>query len=158
MSFDGAHFALTSDAAAVTKGAPSADASEASFDSALSCPEEGAGFKRALAGNLLSASGIGDCTVDSTASDVSAEVPHRVLAFKNKAPAPPEGHTSGLKVLYSQTRSTGVPKVRWHAAPTAAPHASAGTRHSQLSPHGSGQGDAAHPIRARTHPGWSWPR
>ncbi len=111
MSFDGAHFALTSDAAA--KGGANCDPSDSSFESSLSCPEEGAGFKRALAGNLLSSSAVGDCTADSVASgDLSAETPHRVLAFKNKAPAPPEGHTSGLKVLYSQTRGVGVVKVR----------------------------------------------
>ena len=29
----------------------------------------------------------------------------RVLSFRNKAPAPPEGHTNSLKVLYSQNKS-----------------------------------------------------
>lgn len=33
--------------------------------------------------------------------------PHRVLAFRDKAPAPREGHTNSLKVLYSQNAIKG---------------------------------------------------
>ena len=60
LSFDGAHFALTSDAAPAPGAAAEASNHSSfgdSFESATTAPEEGAGFRRALAGSLLSTSG-----------------------------------------------------------------------------------------------------
>ena len=60
LSFDGAHFALTSDAAPGVAGATDASQHSSlgdSFESSTTAPEEGAGFRRALAGSLLSTSG-----------------------------------------------------------------------------------------------------
>ena len=40
--------------------------------------------------------------------------PARILAFKNKAPAPKDGYQSSLKVLYSQSKKTTVVKPVRH--------------------------------------------
>jgi len=40
--------------------------------------------------------------------------PSRILAFKNKAPAPKDGYQSSLKVLYSQSKKTTVVKPTRH--------------------------------------------
>jgi cell division cycle protein 20 (cofactor of APC complex) len=44
--------------------------------------------------------------------DKSDAKEHRVLAFKNKAPAAPEGHTNSLNVLYSQNKTQAPTPVR----------------------------------------------
>lgn len=52
-------------------------------------------FNKVLESNLLGSS--------SSASSASS-AGHRVLAFRNKAPAPEEGYQNGLRVLYSQNK------------------------------------------------------
>ena len=52
-----------------------------------------------------------DYAGDADAS-ASVDAPHRVLAFKTKAPPAPEGHTAGLKVLYSQSRGGAAPRAK----------------------------------------------
>lgn len=77
--------------------------------------DESAAYKSALAGALLT--GVDGSVDTSTASSLGggaggdAEAPHRVLAFKQKAPAPVEGYQSSLKVLYTQNRGAA-PKVK----------------------------------------------
>eukprot|EP01134_Creolimax_fragrantissima_P007897 CFRG7897T1 len=44
----------------------------------------------------------------------------KVLAFKNKAPAPPEGYINNLKVLYSQNKVTIKPKKTTRVIPSTA--------------------------------------
>ncbi|KNC80500.1 hypothetical protein SARC_07142 [Sphaeroforma arctica JP610] len=44
----------------------------------------------------------------------------KVLAFKHKAPAPPEGYINNLKVLYSQNKQTIRPKKQTRVIPTTA--------------------------------------
>lgn len=102
MNFEGGHFALTSDASIATSAS---DVSAASMhELGISCPPaEGAHFQRALASNLLSSEGP-DATAAGGASGMGGDgdAPHRVLAFKTKAPAPSDGHVSNLRVLYTQ--------------------------------------------------------
>lgn len=69
--------------------------------------EEGAQFKRTLAANLEVAE--------------SSEEAARVLAFKTKAPAPAEGYTNGLKVLYTQNKASAAGKVKVHRHIASAP-------------------------------------
>lgn len=66
----------------------------ARVEDALSSELEGSGFTSALASSLLNNVGPTDTSESLSGS--------RVLAFKNKAPAPTEGHVNSLKVLYSQ--------------------------------------------------------
>lgn len=81
-----------------------------SKDDVFAYESEGAQFKRTLAANLLSDSeNNGSCEMSIKAS-ISAAMDAdiagaRVLAFKNKAPTPAEGHINSLKVLYSQNKS-----------------------------------------------------
>lgn len=44
----------------------------------------------------------------------------KVLAFKTKAPAPPEGHMNNLRVLYSQNRAQAVPRKAMRSIPSTA--------------------------------------
>lgn len=44
----------------------------------------------------------------------------KVLAFKTKAPAPPEGHMNNLRVLYSQNRTTAAPRKPMRTIPSTA--------------------------------------
>lgn len=76
MNFEASHFALTSELA--TQNSSSAS------------QEDGVAFKRALVANLM------------PSHDNEEPAPHRVLAFKQKAPTPPEEYTNGMKVLYTQ--------------------------------------------------------
>ncbi len=94
MNFEASHFALTTEAKPV--------ASE----------EEGAQFKRTLAANLLS---------ETTSTETSSEESHRVLAFKSKAPAPAEGYSNGLKVLYTQNKAAAAGKVKTYRHIPSAP-------------------------------------
>ncbi|CAM9444354.1 unnamed protein product, partial [Scytosiphon promiscuus] len=54
-------------------------------------------FHKVLESNLVGSS--------SSSSSSASSAGHRVLAFRNKAPAPEEGYQSGLRVLYSQNKS-----------------------------------------------------
>lgn len=82
---------------------------------------EGAGFARSLASSLLGAGGAenagGAAGLDSADLDGSAlggagGEPHRVLAFKTKAPAPPEGYTNGLRAVYTANKGiAGAPRA-----------------------------------------------
>ena len=45
-------------------------------------------------------------------STVSTEAQYRVLAFKKKAPPPPEGYTGDLRILYTQSKSRAAPRAR----------------------------------------------
>ena len=56
---------------------------------------DGGEFQKVLESNLLGS---------SSSSSSAAGAGHRVLAFKNKAPAPQEGYQNGLRVLYSQNK------------------------------------------------------
>jgi cell division cycle protein 20 (cofactor of APC complex) len=44
----------------------------------------------------------------------------KVLAYKVKAPAPPEGHMNNLRVLYSQNKSSVAPRKPMRSIPTTA--------------------------------------
>ena len=65
--------------------------------SALATDTEGSGFHSALANSLLAVN-------DTSHHDVASLAGSRVLAFKDKAPTPAEGHVNSLKVLYSQNK------------------------------------------------------
>ena len=52
------------------------------------------------------ASSLSDCLFDSSKNRT------KVLAFKNKAPAPKEGYSNRLHVLYSQNKSAAKPKTK----------------------------------------------
>lgn len=56
-------------------------------------------FQKVLESNL-----VGSSSSSSSSSAGGAGAGHRVLAFKNKAPAPQEGYQNGLRVLYSQNK------------------------------------------------------
>jgi cell division cycle protein 20 (cofactor of APC complex) len=98
MDFDSANFALTSDVAVSLQHA-NGNGSDADAI-AIAQSEESAAFKRALASSLM------------PGSDNDESAAHRVLAFKNKAPAPSESHVNNMKVLYSQNRVAAGPKVK----------------------------------------------
>ncbi|CAM9492465.1 unnamed protein product, partial [Phaeothamnion confervicola] len=68
--------------------------------SADDCEADGAApaFKSALEANLLNRGAAGG-------GAAGAKKEHRVLSFRDKAPAPPEGHVNGLKVLYAQGKA-----------------------------------------------------
>lgn len=61
------------------------------------CGNNSGEFQKVLESNLLG---------HPPASSSSAAAGHRVLAFKNKAPAPEEGFQNQLRVLYSQNKGT----------------------------------------------------
>ena len=122
INFDAAHFALTSDLAAATLGGGGAAGEGDGSGDAAGSAAAGAAFKRTLAANLLSTGG-GDDECGSVASadgsvgegdatgGGAGDTSYRVLAFKQKAPAPPDGYASGMKVLYTQNRAAA-PKVK----------------------------------------------
>ena len=125
MNFETGHFALTSDAALNRSDLSSSNSLNSSGyggggDDLNSSGFGGSGaleFKRALAANLLpgdsSSLGLNDVSLGSGTVDGSfeAEAPHRVLAFKTKAPAPVDGHVSNLRVLYTQNKGAA-PRVK----------------------------------------------
>lgn len=74
------------------KSAEAGGAVSGSASSALACNTKDGEFHKVLEANLV---GAPSARTDS----------HRVLAFRNKAPAPEAGYHNGLKVLYSQNKS-----------------------------------------------------
>lgn len=82
MDLDVAHFNLMQESAKENSASQAPDC--------LSPTKEE--YKRQLAGSLLN-------TEDSEH--------YRILAFKNKAPAPPESHVNPMRVLYSQNMDPG---------------------------------------------------
>ncbi|GAQ84943.1 Anaphase promoting complex Cdc20 subunits [Klebsormidium nitens] len=83
MDLDVAHFTLMQESAKENAGSHASDC--------LSPTKEE--YKRQLAGSLLRTDESEQC---------------RILAFKHKAPAPPEGHVNPMRVLYSQNMDPAV--------------------------------------------------
>lgn len=50
------------------------------------------------------------------AGSLGVESSQRVLAFKHKAPAPPEGHDNNLRTLYTNNTETSAPKKQFRQA------------------------------------------
>lgn len=78
------------------------DGEAAATSSEASGAAEAAGVEGEFAEALAASVGCGG----------GAGADHRVLAFRNKAPAPAEGYQSSLKVLYSQARAKAARPVR----------------------------------------------
>lgn len=107
MNFDVGHFSLTDAASqqdALSTGSGASSGTNTTDDS----PGK-AEYKRVLASGMLGGGTIpSDATTTGAGSGAGAgSAPsHRVLAFKNKAPAPAEGHLAASRVLYSQNRES----------------------------------------------------
>jgi hypothetical protein len=101
MNLEASHYSLTA--------AGDESALNASLD-ASSC-DDGAHFRRNLAANLLPSCENTAAVCDVSASEEAGAAPHRVLAFKQKAPAAAEGHASNLRVLYTQNKGAA-PRVK----------------------------------------------
>ena len=105
MDFDVSHFNLTDaepTAAAAADGSAEGDSpGKAEYQRVLASSMLGSGCVAASDAGAGAGAGAGDS--------------HRVLAFKNKAPAPTDGHLAAQRVLYSQNRQAmGHRKGRVH--------------------------------------------
>lgn len=124
MNFESASFSLSSS----TNTSLSSTGESMNDDAAAFIGEETEGlqFRRALAANLVSADaaaavgGSGAAAAAAAAARASMTdgdtSMHRILAFKQKAPAAPEGYTNSLRVLY--TASAGAAASAPRAKPT----------------------------------------
>lgn len=111
MNFDASHFSLTSDAASNLSASNCSGLDESDALSLSMREEEGGQFRRSLAANLLPSSENNLSASADCLAGGDADTSHRVLAFKAKAPAPADGHSNSLKVLYSQNKNAA-PKVK----------------------------------------------
>ena len=113
MNFDTGHFALTSDLNSTNNSTNSSSLNNSGYGDDLNVTGgdgggAGSSFNRALAANLIPGGGSGG-GVD--ASFEGGDAPHRVLAFKTKAPAPADGFVSNTRVLYTQNKGAA-PRVK----------------------------------------------